>query len=1189
MAERRSSVRTATRKSLGGPDVDYNVPSTFTNIFQSTARRRSSAKDAAQTTPSASRKRSGGAGALVTKSESDPGEPIEGLPGFDTLPSATQENELKESDEAEDSDLSELGTTPDCPTPANRQSQDAPDLTAQLNAVAEQLSESASSFYRNPASSSSTYAAPDNLSPESADNVATAASTASPTIPQDISQASDHTELAHTPNDISPEAATIDLDAGPTTEPLPSQSATTQPAPKRKQTLKPKVSPRPPKVAAAQSSAAPVTPSSLRQSGRSKTQPSRLGDLVPTSSAVTGEQIALQEQDESVYDGDSPTVQKVSRKKITGETGNKPGRRKPQPSVPDKKPVGDDAASKAVRGKKPVSQAELSLEDLADDVPDVPDDPAKVTTSRKRKAETSTTTPRKRATKATNTADEPFEVKPKVRKSPVRKTPVARKKKERTPTHQKAALQLPSPPMSISDYLDASGVDIDPDLLKLSRRLTFREPLEKKPAPRGKPEVWAPGRQELCETLPYYKSAHSGCYSNGNTIYSFMFDSAGVGREYMDSDVIIARMGGYMESDVKTGVVSQKDDHDMDAKQPQSVLNNMAHKNPIVIICGDKNAGAITTMPHRYCVLGWFKPTHVWAEKTSTKKKTVTTIRYRFERLDTSKPSWYHPIPAESVEPEPPADAVALRVETCKQCSKSCPQVYLIDWVCTNPKCAAFWQMSNGESAPYDDLDYHPGFLLQRTAWEREVPPFDLNPGVPRIGQHFGDNLSLVNTKGIVCPGCGRCNSRYMFTHWRCDTPGCRWKLHPKHEIVMPSNLSHTPWDMASDGPSLIKSTTAPAVSIQVKYHSNYKVLKYTIEGIAGAVIVAKANKHVVSEPGGADDMFREMQTVDVGLERRMMRKTAPQQSDAPVGSTKASNEAIQAEDEVEERPKADDEDDDDDDEHNAEAGTRMNAFGMNFGMPYKFIASGDSRSFEEAPVAVRTARSLLNWAQRVFVNDEEGYQDFNEELIFGYMDGQKIKYHDDGEMGLGPRIATLSLGGGATMLLRIKAKYFGHVSNTGCFTYEEPLPLPALNSSGYTSGFRGKKTLKPCKDTHEGRHAAWQELKQLKEAGDGAGFRKRSKELSKELELKRTAGEPILTFHLTHGDIVIMVGEDIQKFLEHQVEPTGSLRFALTCRTVLGNHLPPDQLPKYEVADAELYDGSVIREDGDREAVVWD
>lgn len=563
--------------------------------------------------------------------------------------------------------ISELGTTPECPTPATRQSQDAADLTAQLTVVAEQLSESASSLDRNLASSSSTYTAPDYPPPNSVDTATTATPTVSSTAPQDASQVSEHTELAQVPNNDSQQAAPIDTDAG-------SQPAMPPSAPKGKQSLKIVVKPRPLDIPTNQNPTALLTPSPLRQSGRSRTQPSRLGDPVPTSLAVNEEQVALQDRDDSIYDGDSPAAQKVSRMKNTGEFGTKSDRRKPQPSATDRKPVGDDTVSKVVRGKKPVSQEKISLEDLADDVPDVAEVPAKGITSRKRKAETSIATPRKRTTKASKTTDEPFEVEPKVRKTPVRKTPVPRKKKEKTPIRQKTALQLPSPPMSISDYLDASGVDIDPNLLELSRRLTFREPLEKKPAPCGKPEVWAPGRQELCETLPYYKSAHSGCYSNGNTIYSFMFDSAGVGREYMDSDIIIARMGGHMESDLKTGVVSQKNDHEMTEKQPQSVLNNIDHKNPIAIICGDKNAGAITTMPYRYCVLGWFKPTHVWAEKTSTKKKTVTTIRYRFERLDTSTPSWYHPVPAKSVEPEPPANAVALRVETCKECSKPCPK-----------------------------------------------------------------------------------------------------------------------------------------------------------------------------------------------------------------------------------------------------------------------------------------------------------------------------------------------------------------------------------------------------------------------------------------------------------------------------------------------------------------------------------
>lgn len=129
-------------------------------------------------------------------------------------------------------------------------------------------------------------------------------------------------------------------------------------------------------------------------------------------------------------------------------------------------------------------------------------------------------------------------------------------------------------------------------------------------------------------------------------------------------------------------------------------------------------------------------------------------------------------------------------------------------------------------------------------------------------------------------------------------------------------------------------------------------------------------------------------------------------------------------------------------------------------------------------------------------------------------------------------------------------------------------------------------------KDTYAARLAAWSGLQDLREKGDMATFRDRAKLIPKEIGLKRKQADTLLSFHLTHGDIVIMEGEDIQKFLEHSVEPHGHLRFAMTCRTILPGHLPPDQLPPYEVLpDAEGYDGAGIREekDGDRKAVVWE
>jgi hypothetical protein len=616
-----------------------------------------------------------------------PADESRGIEAVGTLAQETAER----ADADSDSELSELATTPRCPTPISN--------------------ERTESFHKQVQLENS----------EEVDSTVPAS-----TLPT--------TEDVQSDTPVAPESETLAAPASPPVQTYGSGVTTN--------TLREIYSQSPPvslTVTIPGPAISPTTPASLRQSGRSKTQPTRFGSLVPTPADVdaaeeqnvTEEQEFTEEKDETVSGGDSPTAQKVSRNTKTTSTA-KPARR-----------------------KEALSQEKLSPGDLAQDVPAVK--------SRKRKAEASAVTPRKRPTKAKDTTGEASEVNARKISVP-RKTPVQRKKKEKTPTTQKNALQLPSPPMSQSDYLEASGLPIDPELLQLSRDLTHRKPLDSKPESRGRPEVWAPGRQELCETLPYFKSTHSGCYSNGNTVYAFMFDSVGVGREYMDQDVIIARMGGHMESDPKTGLVTQKDDHKMEAKQPQSVLNNIHHNNPIIIVCGDKNVGSITKMPCRYCVLGWFKPTHVWAEKTLSKKKTRTTIRYRFERLSRAEPSWYSAAPENIVAP-PPGTDLELPIKTCTACDKSCPQVYLIDWVCTNPDCTAFWEMSNGQNAPTGDLDYHPAFLLHQTTWERENEPFNLNPGVPKIGEHFGDNLSAVMTRGIVCPECGRCNSRYMFTH----------------------------------------------------------------------------------------------------------------------------------------------------------------------------------------------------------------------------------------------------------------------------------------------------------------------------------------------------------------------------------------------------------------------------------------
>ncbi|KAI7319106.1 hypothetical protein KC315_g9844, partial [Hortaea werneckii] len=782
--------------------------------------------------------------------------------------------------------------------------------------------------------------------------------------------------------------------------------------------------------------------------------------------------------------------------------------------------------------------------------------------ARKRTASTSTEAPATiKRLKSLNTPSAPT---PRRRSSAV-----AKKTPPRTPESPSKVIKLPvaqlppTPPGSTASNGNDAINNFDEDILAFSRSLTDREPIASKPPPQGQPRVWADSRQALCETVPYFKKPQGGCHQNDGHVYAFLFDGVGHCREYMDSEVIIARAGGGMESDSSSGTMMQAKDQTMKEAQVVAMLNDAQLQNPLIVICGNKNTGAPTKMPHKYNVLGWYKPIAVWAEKTAGKRnKNWTTVKYRMERLRSQEPAWHAPVEANTHHP---SEAGELVKSTCASCRQCYPQIYLESWMCLNSSCDRFWRLGNGQEAPSGALTYNPAYLLHRTPWPVEEEPFDVRPRMPESGKVIGDTLTYINTRGIVCPNCGRCNPRYRFSGWVCDNQHCDWEgLKVNHQAIMPSAL-HQATDTFGDGPSLGRNRHDPSVSVNVSYTHGYKIFTYTVEGIKGRFVHALANGRINREWQGPDDMFAALQTEDMGLERRRFNseklsggkdkevQRAPAMSevqgqlssppnDGPGGDEADGLGAIQ-------KPEAD-------------VGDFMMAFSMNYGMPYKFVASGASKPFEESPWPVQACRSRLNWAQRMFLpNSGSGSADeFNEELIFAYMEGQKIEYHDDGEEGLGPRIATLSLGGKAKMYLRMKSKHFVGCSKTGVFTPDRPVP----------GGIEGK-------EMDERRLAAWNELQTLKET-DRAAYSRRLKEIPKELGLYSKKGKPgpdLVSVTLNHGDIVLMEGYDIQKYLEHKVVPDAHLRFALTCRVVLENHLKPGERPGYAVGpDTYGYDG---------------
>ena len=689
---------------------------------------------------------------------------------------------------------------------------------------------------------------------------------------------------------------------------------------------------------------------------------------------------------------------------------------------------------------------------------------------------------------------------------------------------------------------------------KLLAHRTYGPP---KPEPYGQPTVWADARMDLCETLHYFRSYQGACHSIGGFVRGFMFDKVAHARDYIDSNVIIARAGGGQVKHKSSGEMKASGDQ-VEGNHSQNLRNCMAHYNPVVIITGADNPHIPSQPPHQYCVLDYFKPTHIWTEKSG--KSNI--VRYRFEKLNPRKPSWWSaknqqdPVSLGSL---PPPFA-----RMCGTCAKDSIQIYLNGWMCLSPSCPSFWLiLPSSASSPHtsprepdeEDLVYDPRFLKLRTPWPNDDHDYPLKPATASLSQHamLGEDTSEAFIRGLVCPSCGRCTPRLSWTRWECQ---CSWKYAPPHTLVPALSIREPLWPL-SDTYTCSRGTHSPSVRVNVSFAHGYRVNRYSIPGIEGFVTHMIANQSVVEESSGPDDMFEELQGIDIGLRRRRLEG----------GMLKG--------------------------------GMFCRHFAVNYGMPYKFIVATESHPFPEASHPVSRARSRLNWAARHCLaqpapsssssspSSEQSETDtmststasisalrdfntnsFNEVLALGYFEGQRISYHDDGESGLGPTIATLSLGAPGTMRIRLKQKHHLGVNNAGIYTDTPPMP--------------------GCLQYDE-RCRLVSKLSDLKTKASHSEYRKRLKQIPKELGLKASGNaKDVLTMRVAHGDVVLMHGEALQTYYEHSVEHAGKLRFALTCRYIDPESLKEGERPEYVVGEDEGgYDGSLLGRATQEEAMV--
>ncbi|OAL66444.1 hypothetical protein A7C99_1830 [Trichophyton rubrum] len=602
--------------------------------------------------------------------------------------------------------------------------------------------------------------------------------------------------------------------------------------------------------------------------------------------------------------------------------------------------------------------------------------------------------------------------------------------------------------------------------------------------PHGQPPVWAEDRVVLGDALPWFHSVQGGCYYLDNICRGVLIDGDCGDRSYIDDEVVITRVK------TKEGQLVMTKDHDPNGPILRSLINSMRLEIPVGLILGGKNADCRTKVPYNFNVLDFFRITDIWFEQVGKHKGA----QMRFEKINLATKSWWSPkgspdpIPLEQRESVTPAPD-----HICLSCSIGTAQVFAQGWMCLNPLCAEFWKMEG--SPPPSQLTFAPEFLAKRSKPKNVVlPPCSLVPDL--LSTFSNDQTDVTGTrmawKGIVCPQCRACIARIHWRRWECSTAGCGFQYSPPmNHISLRSVLPDL--EMSPSGhklPTVPKDITSMPT---IQYMKNYRKDTFVLPG-AGIVTHFAANRTVNSCPGGPDDLFSLMQREDLGLRRY------------PISPCVV-------------------------------AGTLTSHFAVNYGMPYKYIVSVDSRPFNTAPPVIISALERLKWATRHTV-DANAFQMPNELLALGYFEDMSIGYHDDGESSLGPTIATLSLGAPATMLIRMKDEYYnGFRKRDGkdkIYLQHDPV-LPGCANEEARAELARKFNAKEI--TAEQYLAARQAL-----------------------PTSRREAPPMCTMALNHGDLAVMHGPDLQKYYEHSVIPSGRLRFALTARYVM-----PDQVPASE------------------------
>lgn len=540
-------------------------------------------------------------------------------------------------------------------------------------------------------------------------------------------------------------------------------------------------------------------------------------------------------------------------------------------------------------------------------------------------------------------------------------------------------------------------------------------PLYQEPLPHH-PPIWAETRQEVCESFDWFRSYQGGVYHTHGIVKGYLLSAFSSKRDRFEHGgrLIISHGGGKAESiHAHEGRFAPQPAEDQLAqdKSVRALLKNFQDSRPLVLLIDDKYVlfpYDLGSKDVTYAVLGFYKIVHVWAEYHPSNNTRGQVVRYKFafQWCEGQGEPWWLSRSREYVEltaSQMPrmggsSNLPLAKVEeynlsssrhsspvgisfTCRHCQLDSPHVYHQSWACLNPSCPRFWKTSYGQHMP-DQLEYRPEFLALKEECHLPMGFGDLRPSVPAADS--GINTTYAFSRGWHCQKCGRLSCRFKWQKWECRF--CQSTYSVPGSIRLPNEF----WPLERQIQKSCQSHLVGKNSgVQREAMKPFVVGSTTCQYQTFILPEARGRLHHIM--GGspfsraeADTIFREYQEQAFSGELPFRRW--------PLRSHKCRGTLL------------------------------THYFSHNTGEPYQYVGgAANTVPFDRAPGAVIKARDLIQSRILAALNITAT---FNEVLSAAYMEGQKMAFHSDSEIGLGPFVAGLSLGAPAMMHFRLHAKH---------------------------------------------------------------------------------------------------------------------------------------------------------------------